>query len=82
MGRLGIEVPERDPWEGLPRRAPEELDALARAQGVPLAARVDDLIGDFWPEEETCDEFIAAVREWRREESGLQCCIGEKSPPG
>jgi hypothetical protein len=56
-----------DPWAGLPRRAPDELDALATEQGAPLAVRFEDLLGDFWPEEETCDEFIAALRAWRRE---------------
>jgi hypothetical protein len=56
-------------WKGLPRRAPEELDALARSQGAPLAVRTEDLIGDFWPEDESCDEFIATVRRWRREGS-------------
>jgi hypothetical protein len=54
-------------WEVLPRRAPEELDALALSQGAPLAAKFEDLIGDFWPEDESCDEFIATIREWRRE---------------
>lgn len=58
-----------DPYAGLPRRSSEELDALARAQGVPLVVDVDDLVGDFWPEDETCDEFIAAIRELRREEA-------------
>jgi len=24
-----------------------------------------DLLGDFWPEEESIDDFIAAMREWR-----------------
>src|SRR5437762_514910 len=56
-------APNDDPYAGLPRRAAEELDALARAQGVPLVVDVDDLVGDFWPEDELCDEFIAAVRE-------------------
>jgi hypothetical protein len=56
-------------WEGLPRRAPEELDSLAISQGAPLAVRFEDLIGDFWPEDETCDEFIATLRQWRREGS-------------
>jgi hypothetical protein len=56
-----------DPWAGLPRRAPEELDALAAEQGAPLAVRFETVLGDFWPEEETCDEFIAALRAWRRE---------------
>jgi len=59
--------PPEPAWEGLPRRAPEELDALAISQGAPLAVRFEDLLGDFWPEDETCDEFIATVRQWRRE---------------
>jgi hypothetical protein len=56
--------------EALPQRPPEELDALAQAQGAPLAVNFDDLIGDFWPEDETCDDFIATIRQWRREGSG------------
>jgi hypothetical protein len=72
-------------WEGLPRRAPEELDALAASQGAPLAVRFKDLVGDFWPEDETCDEFIATVREWRREGPRDRamlppCLISEASP--
>lgn len=27
----------------------------------------DDLLGDFWPEDDTADEFIAAVRRWRND---------------
>jgi hypothetical protein len=54
-------------WNGLPRRVPEELDALARSQGAPLAVHAEDLLGDFWPEDESCDEFIASIRRWRRE---------------
>ena len=40
---------------------------LAAQQGVKPIERFDDLIGDFWPEDETADDLIAAVREWRRE---------------
>ena len=54
-------------WDRLPRRSPEQAVALAVAQGAPLAAHVADLKGDFWPEEETCDEFIETIRRWRRE---------------
>ena len=46
----------------------EELDDLARAQGVPLEADFDALVGSFWPEDESCDEFIAAYR--RRRHTG------------
>ena len=32
--------------------------------------RFEDLLGDFWPEDETCDEFIAWLREGRQDRSG------------
>ena len=40
---------------------------LAAQQGVEPIGDPTDLAGDFWPEDETADEFVAAVREWRRE---------------
>ncbi len=33
--------------------------------------RLEDLWGDFWPEDESVDDFISAVRRWRREDVGL-----------
>jgi len=42
-------------------------DTLAREQGVS-AASFDDLLGDFWPEEEEPEELAAALREWRQDE--------------
>ncbi len=45
-----------------------ELDALAEEQGVAAAANFDNLLGDFWPEEESADEFTNAVRNWRQED--------------
>ena len=44
-----------------------DLDTLAARQGVRPVTNFDDLLGDFWPEDETADDFIAAVRQWRRE---------------
>lgn len=41
-------------------------DILAREQGVSVVS-FDDLLGDFWPEEEEPEEFAAALREWRRD---------------
>ena len=35
------------------------------------AQRLEDLWGDFWPEEESVDDFISAVRRWRREDVTL-----------
>jgi hypothetical protein len=46
---------------------PLDLEALAAQQGVRPVTNLDDLFGDFWPEDESVDEFIAAVRQWRRE---------------
>lgn len=33
--------------------------------------RLEDLWGDFWPEGESVDDFIAAVRTWRQEDAAL-----------
>jgi hypothetical protein len=44
-----------------------DLESLAAQQGVSPMDDPETLSGDFWPEDESVDEFIAAVREWRRE---------------
>lgn len=44
-----------------------DLATLAAQQGIRPVTNFDDLLGAFWPEDETADEFIAAVRQWRRE---------------
>lgn len=41
---------------------------LAEEQGVKPLARIEDLAGDFWPSDEGPDDFINALREWRRED--------------
>lgn len=41
-----------------------DLNALVRKQGVKPAARLEDLLGDFWPDDESADEFLAARQEW------------------
>jgi hypothetical protein len=56
-------------FEGLPQRTPADLEALARAQGVCPLQRVEELAGTFWPEEESCDQFITWLREGRQEEN-------------
>ncbi len=61
------DAPAENPWAGLPRRSPEELDAIALEQGAPLGVRFDDLLGDFWPEDESAEEFTPWLRESRRE---------------
>jgi hypothetical protein len=44
-----------------------DLHILAAQQGVSAVSDFDSLLGDFWPEEGCADQFIATVREWRRE---------------
>jgi hypothetical protein len=44
-----------------------DLETLAREQGSPLTANFDDLLGDFWPEGESVDDFLAARMRWRRQ---------------
>jgi len=44
-----------------------DVVTLAEEQGVQPVQSLDDLWGDFWPEDESVDEFIETVRRWRRE---------------
>jgi plasmid stability protein len=56
-----------DLFAGIPRRSAEDLIALAREQGVKPVERFEDLLGDFWPEDESVDEFLEARRRWQWE---------------
>ncbi|HZT60360.1 MAG TPA: hypothetical protein VFA21_17275 [Pyrinomonadaceae bacterium] len=40
---------------------------LARRQGVKPIKSIEQLKGDFWPEEESIDEFLEWLRESRKE---------------
>jgi len=46
-------------------RGHPSIEEMAAAQGVITPRDPRDFLGDFWPENESVDEFIAAVREWR-----------------
>jgi hypothetical protein len=48
-----------------------DLEDLAKAQGVQPINDIDDLATDFWPEDESVEDFIAAATEWRHEEDEL-----------
>jgi len=43
----------------------EEILRLAERQRASLAAKFEDLLGDGGPADETADEMIRAIREWR-----------------
>jgi predicted RNase H-like HicB family nuclease len=62
---------EEDP-EGTPRPFDSRpaLEALASEQGVEPTGDFDALLGDFWPDEESADEFVLTLREWRRNGMG------------
>jgi len=36
-----------------------------REQGVKPISDAHELLSDCWPEDESIDDFLAAVREWR-----------------
>jgi len=41
------------------------IEDLKLAQSTIPTLDPRELIGDFWPEEENIDDFLAALREWR-----------------
>jgi hypothetical protein len=41
------------------------VDELIADQRVAFLRDPNDLVGDFWPEEESIDDFLVALREWR-----------------
>lgn len=52
--------------EQSPLKPLKSIEQLAAEQGTrPL--KFEEMLGDFWPEDESVDDFIAAVRQWRSE---------------
>ncbi len=49
-----------DFWRG------HDMHTLAEHQGAQPVADFDALLGG-WPEDESVDDFIAAIREWRQQ---------------
>lgn len=45
-------------------------EELAAEQGVEPVTDPAQLVADFWPEDESIDDFIATIRAWRREGYG------------
>lgn len=41
-----------------------DIETLAKQQGVAPVTNFVELLGNFWPEEQSADEFIAATRAW------------------
>jgi hypothetical protein len=47
------------------RQGHPSVDELIIAQGLTFPRDPKDLLGNFWPEEESIDDFLSAMREWR-----------------
>ena len=60
-------------WQEMTNQTPTiderhaKLLRLAEEQGVKLIESIDELRGDFFPEDESIDDFVATVRRWRDE---------------
>lgn len=52
-----------------PFNSPIDLETLAAQQGVTPVCDTAVLPGDFWPEDENVDDFVAAIRAWRHEDN-------------
>jgi hypothetical protein len=61
---------QRNPMEddtiATPEVARKELERLAADQGVQPVVDLDSLRADFWPEDESVDDFVQTIRERRR----------------
>ena len=56
-----------DPLVSVPYAASghPSVEQLMAEQGTGPVTDVSVLHGDFWPEEESVEEFVATIREWR-----------------
>jgi hypothetical protein len=41
------------------------IEELIVEQGVVFPRDPHELLGDFWPQDESIDDFLTAMREWR-----------------
>jgi hypothetical protein len=65
MRRLDTEIESFRKREETAAQARGEILRLAQGQRTTLATSFGDLLGDGGPSDETADEMIQAIREWR-----------------
>jgi len=65
MRRLDIEIESFKRREETAAHARAEILRLARGQRTAFATSFADLLGNGGPSDETADEMIQAIREWR-----------------
>jgi hypothetical protein len=63
---LPASPPASDFWQGV------ELRTLIQQQGVQPIPDFDTLLGG-WPEDEPVDDFVVAIRGWRRQNLAQVC---------
>jgi len=47
------------------RNGHPSIQELVAEQGTKFRADPVELLGDFWPEQESIDDFLSALHEWR-----------------
>ena len=57
--------PEQRVAEKYARTGHPSIEELVAEQGTRFPADPADLLGDFWPEEESIEDFLTALHEWR-----------------
>lgn len=65
MRRLNSEIESFKKREEAAAQARAEILRLAQGKRMTLATSFADLLGDGGPPDETADEMIQAIREWR-----------------
>jgi hypothetical protein len=55
------------------RKGHPAIDELAARQGVVFPRDPRELLGDSWPEEESIDDFLSALRKWRGQLPATGC---------
>ena len=45
------------------------LEQLEASQGIKPVVGLDQSRGDFWPDDESIDDFVGAVRQWRENDT-------------
>jgi len=57
----------RHTWATLSFDEVPDVEALARERDTPFDTKFEDLLGDFWPENQSVEDFFEARERWRRE---------------
>jgi hypothetical protein len=57
-------IPTLDFWRT------KTVEELAEEQGIKPVENPDELLGDFWPEDENIDDFLLWLRRLRRDQKG------------